>query len=81
MIKHFIGFCSDGRRSNERLKVVRTKIEDAYARFGAMYLDNISVIPATASYGQAKVVADALIKRGDKDAFFFGRELKGLANI
>jgi hypothetical protein len=64
------------KRSNARLQDVRDKISMAYARFGAACLDNISVDPATATLGQADVIANALIQRGNKDAFCLGRELK-----
>ncbi|MDX2223063.1 MAG: hypothetical protein SFV21_09960 [Rhodospirillaceae bacterium] len=63
------------KRAHGQLETVRARIADAYARFGASCLDNIAVHAETATFGQARVIADALMRRGNRDAFLIGREI------
>jgi hypothetical protein len=66
------------RRTAGSIEAVRAKVDEAYRRFGAQCLDNIAVRPQRATLGEARVVANALMERGHRDAFLLGRELAGL---
>ena len=63
--------------SELRLKV-RKHLESAYGRFRVLCLDNISIDPATATLGDAEVVAAALMHRGNTESFKLGREIRDL---
>jgi hypothetical protein len=64
---------------SEALAKVRKLIETAYHRFRASCLDNISVDPARASFGDAAVVAAALMHRGNAEAYRLGQQIRKLA--
>lgn len=62
-------------RHRERKREVERAIEQAISRYGVRVLDNIDLgrLPDVAS--RAKVVAEALMERGDARAFAMARKL------
>lgn len=62
----------------EALVKVRKLIASAYQRFHASCLDNISVDPDRANFGDAAVVAAALMHRGNAEAYKLGQQIRKL---
>ncbi|MDH3473906.1 MAG: hypothetical protein OEM59_09435 [Rhodospirillales bacterium] len=66
------------RADDPALMALDGLVKQAFGRY-ARYLESIDVNPARASRGEARAVADALIKRGDKGAFQLGRSIHKMA--
>ncbi len=62
-----------------RLKEIRKLLARAYRKYHASCLDNIGIKPEEASFGDAAVVAAALMHRGDTAAYVLGRKISRLA--
>ncbi len=62
-----------------RLKEIRKLLVRAYRKYRASCLDNIGIRPERASFGDAAVVAAALMHRGDTAAYALGRKISRLA--
>ena len=69
------------RRAKVDISQVRMLIAEAFEKYRASCLDNIEVSPAQAGIRHARVVADALMKRGSKDAFVLGRRILEQARL
>lgn len=68
----------EGSRS-KRLKEIRKLLAKAYRQYHASCLDNIGIKPEEANFGDAAVVAAALMHRGDAEAYKLGRSISRLA--
>lgn len=77
VLKAFVADLRAGSQSEAREKV-RSLIAKAYRQFHASCLDNIHVNPAKADFGDAAVVAAALMHRGNAEAYQLGREISAL---
>lgn len=77
-VKAYAAQLREGSRS-ERLEEVRRLIAKAYNKYHARYLDNIDVKPESANFGDAAVVAAALIHRGNAEAYRLGQQINRLA--
>jgi hypothetical protein len=66
------------RAENPALMTLDGLVKQAFGRYDR-FLESIEVNPARASRGEARIVADALMKRGDKGAFQLGRAIYRLA--
>ncbi len=65
--------------AEQRLSELRSLLKEAFKDYRAACLDNIDVDVDRAGPAEAKVVADALMKRGGSDAFLLGRKIMKLA--
>lgn len=77
-VKAYAAQLREGSQS-EALAKVRKLVASAYQRFRASCLDNISVDPEQASFGDAAVVAAALMHRGNAEAYRLGQQIRKLA--
>lgn len=77
-VKAYAASLREGAQS-ETLAEVRKLLEKAYRKFAASCLDNISVDPSRAGFGDALVVAAALMHRGNAEAYRLGRQIRKLA--
>ncbi len=78
VVKAYAAQLREGSQS-ERLEEVRKLIAKAYKKYHASCLDNIGVKPEAADFGDAAVVAAALIYRGNADAYKLGQQMRRLA--
>ena len=78
LVKAYAAKLREGSRS-EALAEIRKLVAKAYRKFHATCLDNISVNPDEADFGDAVVVAAALMHRGNAEAFKLGRQIRALA--
>lgn len=78
LVKAYVADLREGSESESLLRV-RQLIAKAYGRFRSSCLDNIEIDPARANFGDAAVVAAALMHRGNAEAFKLGRELRSLS--
>ncbi len=62
-----------------RLKEIRKLLVAAYRKYHASCLDNIGIKPEEASFGDAAVVAAALMHRGNSEAYKLGQQISRLA--
>ena len=69
------------RRAKVDLAAVRALIAEAFEKYGASCLDNIAAVPIGAELRAAPVIADALMKRGNNQAFVLGRRLQDQARV
>src|SRR5262245_40344797 len=76
-LKAYVAQLRHGSES-EALARMRKLIASAYQRFHAACLDNISVDPEKAGFGDGAVVAAALMHRGNSEAYKLGREIRNL---
>lgn len=58
-----------------QLSALRDMLREAFRKYRASCLDNISVDVQRAGPAEARVVADALVKGGNSDAFTLGRRI------
>jgi hypothetical protein len=77
-VKAYAAQLREGSQS-DRLGKIRKLLAKAYQKHRASCLDNIDVNPASADFGDAAVVAAALMNRGNAEAFKLGREIHSLA--
>jgi hypothetical protein len=77
LLKAYVAELRDGSDSAVKEKL-RRLLEKAYRNHHARCLDNIHVDPAKADFGDAAVVAAALMHRGNAEAYRLGREISGL---
>ena len=78
LVKAYAVQLREGAQS-ARMKKVRELIAKAYKQYYARCLDNISVDPERADFGDAAIVAAALMHRGNADAYKLGRQIRSLA--
>lgn len=78
MVKAYAAKLREGSQS-EAIVEIRKLVAKAYRKFHASCLDNISVNPDEADFGDAVVVAAALMHRGNTEAFKLGRQIRALA--
>lgn len=78
MVKAYAAKLREGSQS-ESLAEIRKLVAKAYRKFHASCLDNINVNPDEADFGDAAVVAAALMHRGNTEAFKLGRQIRSLA--
>ncbi len=64
---------------SKRIKEIRKLLARAYRKYHASCLDNIGIQPEEANFGDAAVVAAALMHRGDAEAYKLGRLISRLA--
>ncbi len=68
--------------NSERLRNLRKLIKQAYGKYYARYLDNISVDPEKADFSDAAIIAAALMNRAGSDnsrAYVLGQQLRKLS--
>lgn len=78
LVKAYAAQLRDGSQS-ENLAQMRKLVAKAYQKYRASCLDNISVDPSQAGFGDALVVAAALMHRGNAEAYRLGRQIRKLA--
>lgn len=78
LLKAYAAQLREGSQS-EALAELRKLIAKAFEKYHANCLDNISVDPEEADFGDAAVVAAALMHRGNAGAFKLGRQIRKLA--
>lgn len=77
LLKAYVAELREGSQSELRERL-RSLVAKAYERFHASCLDNIQVNPAKADFGDAAVVAAALMHRGNSEAYKLGKEISRL---
>ncbi|MDE1992536.1 MAG: hypothetical protein KGI75_08525 [Rhizobiaceae bacterium] len=60
-----------------RKELLQQHLDEAIARYGIRLLDNIDLRKLPSLEQKAKLIADALIERGDARAFAMGRRMLG----
>lgn len=78
LLRAYAAQLREGSQS-ESLQKVRKLIASAYKRFHASCLDNIRIDPGSANFGDAAIVATALMHRGNAEAFKLGRQIRALS--
>jgi hypothetical protein len=78
MVKAYAAKLREGSQSKAIMEI-RKLISKAYRKFHSSCLDNISVNPDEADFGDAVVIAAALMHRGNAEAFKLGRQIRALA--
>lgn len=68
-----------GEEQQHQLSMLREMLREAFRKYRASCLDNISVDFEHAGPAEARVVANALMKGGNSDAFLLGRRIAKLA--
>ncbi|MFK0163103.1 hypothetical protein [Rhizobium sp. NPDC090279] len=74
ILSHAAEMRAEHRQRKERLQ---RNLDEALARYGVRLLDNIDLDRLPDLALKSKVVADALIERGDARAFVLGRRMLG----
>ena len=77
-VKAYAAQLREGSQS-KRIKEIRKVLARAYRKYHASCLDNIGIQPEGANFGDAAVVAAALMHRGDAEAYKLGRLISRLA--
>ncbi len=78
ILKAYAAQLREGSQS-EAIAEIRKLVAKAYDKFYASCLDNISIDPDEADFGDAAVVAAALMHRGNSEAYKLGRQISNLA--
>lgn len=78
MVKAYAAQLREGSQS-EAMQEIRKLVAKAYRKFHASCLDNININPENADFGDAAVVAAALMHRGNAEAFKLGKQISRLA--
>mgnify|MGYP001563385155 CR=1 FL=1 len=68
-----------GEAAQRQLSVLRDMLQEAFRKYRASCLDNISIDIQRAGPAEARIVADALVKGGNSEAFLLGRRIAKLA--